>query len=175
MGAAEERIPDGIEPVVGYRAWRFELDRQGVSLYPLSLLGEDGGPSVWNLAVRGWATASCLINPRKGLHVVGDCACGGDDPRCPICSPPHPAPQEGCSCGFYALKAVPLDMSCGGSDFVFGRVELAGKVIEHDFGYRAERARIAELIPISGAQRSALHVANRLGIPIGLLTRPDMA
>ena len=39
---------------------------------------------------------------------------------------------------------------------VLGRVALSGKVIEHDFGYRAERARIAELIPFRGAERSVM-------------------
>jgi hypothetical protein len=172
MGAASERAPDGIDPFVGYRAWTFALDRQGVSLYPLSGFGR---PSVWNMAVRGWATASCLVHWREGLRMVRECACGGDDPSCPTCIPFHAAPQEGCTCGFYALKGVPLGLSYGTSHVVFGRVDLAGKVIEHDFGYRAERARIVELIPIVGAQMSALHVANRLGIPIGLPPRPDVA
>jgi hypothetical protein len=53
------------------------------------------------------------------------------------------------------------------ADLVIGRVYLAGKVIEHDFGYRAERARIAELIPVAGADRAALRVANRLGLRLG--------
>jgi hypothetical protein len=172
MGAAPERVPDGIEPFVGYRAWLFALDRRGVSLYPLS--GFDRTP-VWNTAVRGWATASCLRYPLEGIRVVDDCACGGDDPNCRICGRLHTAPQEGCTCGFYALKEVPLGMSCGGADFVFGRVELAGKVIEHELGYRAQCARIAELIPITGTQRSALRVANRLGIPIGLPPCSDVA
>jgi hypothetical protein len=57
-------------------------------------------------------------------------------------------------------------------DLVIGRVDLAGKVIEHDFGYRAERARIAELIPAAGAERAALRVANRLGLRLGAPPRP---
>jgi hypothetical protein len=49
---------------------------------------------------------------------------------------------------------------------VLGRVELAGKVIEHEWGYRAERARIAELIPFRGTEQSVMILAARLGLPI---------
>ncbi|HET6791336.1 MAG TPA: hypothetical protein VFI35_07090 [Actinomycetota bacterium] len=52
---------------------------------------------------------------------------------------------------------------------VFGRVELAGKVIEHETGYRAERARIAELIPTTTDGGSTLSLARRLELPLGPL------
>jgi hypothetical protein len=50
---------------------------------------------------------------------------------------------------------------------VLGRVLLAGKVIEHDEGYRAERARIAELIPVKGTERTVELLAAALGLPMG--------
>jgi hypothetical protein len=50
---------------------------------------------------------------------------------------------------------------------VLGRVQLAGKIIEHQFGYRAERARIAELLPVHGIERSVIRLAALLGLPIG--------
>jgi ATP/maltotriose-dependent transcriptional regulator MalT len=46
-------------------------------------------------------------------------------------------------------------------------IRQAGKTIEHEHGYRAERARISGLIPIEGTERDVGHVATRLGIPIG--------
>jgi hypothetical protein len=52
---------------------------------------------------------------------------------------------------------------------VLGRVELAGKVIEHSLGYRAERARIAELISIEEDRRSAGELALRLGLPLAAI------
>jgi hypothetical protein len=52
---------------------------------------------------------------------------------------------------------------------VLGRVELAGKVIECSLGYRAERARIAELISIAGDRRSAAELALRLGLPLATI------
>jgi len=51
-----------------------------------------------------------------------------------------------------------------GPDIVIGRVDLAGKVIEHDAGYRAQHAHVAELIAVAGTERAALGVANRLGL-----------
>ncbi|MCD6022339.1 MAG: hypothetical protein K0R20_2049 [Actinomycetia bacterium] len=52
---------------------------------------------------------------------------------------------------------------------VFGRVELAGKVIEHETGYRAERAHIAELIPTTTDGGVTRSLARRLELPLGLL------
>jgi hypothetical protein len=52
-------------------------------------------------------------------------------------------------------------------DLVLGRVALAGKVIEHEHGYRAERARILELIPIQGTEVSVKHLGALLGLPVG--------
>ena len=54
-----------------------------------------------------------------------------------------------------------------GVGWIFGRVELAGKIIEHDDGYRAQRARIAELNPVEGDDRNGFHLAALLGLPIG--------
>ena len=53
-----------------------------------------------------------------------------------------------------------------GPDLTLGRVELAGKVIEHSLGYRAARARIAALIPIRGNERTVKRLAQSLGLPL---------
>ena len=55
----------------------------------------------------------------------------------------------------------------GAAATVVGRVELAGKVIEHDFGYRAERARVAEVFTVDGAADWAEAVAARYRVPVG--------
>jgi hypothetical protein len=55
---------------------------------------------------------------------------------------------------------------------VLGRVLLSGKVIEHDFGYRAERARIAELIPFRSTERSIMVLADRLGVGMAPAVEP---
>jgi hypothetical protein len=150
--------PDLIEPIVGYRAWRYTTNDRGVQLLAFVLAG--GLPkNDWDGAWAEWVTASC---PSQG--------------------PTHLAPEESCTCGFYAMKS-PDDVGEFASAIeqqavmslqversegvVFGRVQLAGKVIEHATGYRAERARIAELIPTTTDNGITLSVASRLGLPVG--------
>ena len=80
----------------------------------------------------------------------------------------HAAPVEGCTCGFYALKSVTDAFRMSGriDRTVIGRVKLAGKVIEHEFGYRAQRARIDALIPTRGLESLTAMVALRRGIDV---------
>ena len=49
---------------------------------------------------------------------------------------------------------------------MIGRVKLAGKVIEHEYGYRAQRARIDALIPARGHESLTAMVALRRGIDV---------
>jgi hypothetical protein len=160
VGTVPDRIPDGIEPLVGYRMWSATLEHRHASLH--SLTCSEVEPCPWDRPPFTWATASCFLE-------MG-----------------HAAPSEGCSCGIYALKSLPeLTTSMGWvplvGTVVLGRVELAGKIIEHDTGYRAERARIVELIPIEGQIRDVMLVANRVGLPISravpgnsLVQRPEV-
>lgn len=87
------------------------------------------------------------------------------------------APDEGCTCGFYALKSVddaaimvsfrrPRTEVLEPHGVVLGRVELAGKVIEHDRGFRAERARVADLIPTTADGEVSRRVAALLDLPV---------
>ncbi len=66
------------------------------------------------------------------------------------------------------MKTLVSVVEPSGSDVILGRVELVGKVIEYTSGYRAERARIAELIPIEGTERHAMLLANRLGLSLAV-------
>ena len=150
-----ERIPDGIEPITGYRYWSYTL---GDGLARLDSLRSVG---CWEGAGLSWIVSSCLV--------------AGADPG-------HVAPVEGCTCGFYALSELTEALfprtlvlaakQSNTSDIdpdgvVWGRVELAGKIIEHECGYRAERARIVELIPIQGTERTVMLLASRLGLSVG--------
>jgi Bacterial regulatory proteins, luxR family len=147
MIAAKHRIPDGIRPIVGYRMWSYVLTKWGSRLHSLTCAGINSCP--WEGAARGWVVASCTRNRA------------------------HAAPAEHCTCGVYAVTTIPEMLRHGvpfergdGVGTLMGRVELAGKIIEHENGYRAERARIAELVPIEGRIRDVMRLANRLGIPI---------
>jgi hypothetical protein len=94
--------------------------------------------------------------------------------------------MESCTCGFYAATSlrgavqvasffIRTSSAQAGRPWtqdqrigvVLGRVELAGKVIEHDRGYRAERARIVELIPVRGSEMFVANIGRRLNVMVG--------
>jgi hypothetical protein len=157
MVGSLDRIPDGIEPIVGYRAWLYGISGPRAKLHPLGTSGtEVTTASPWDGAESGWVVASC--------------ARGCDPTR---------VPGELCTCGFYSVKTLLILLQMfgsftdpafefePGSGCVFGRVELAGKIIEHDDGYRAERARVAELIPFEGDITNGIRLASLLGLGLG--------
>ena len=165
-----ERVPDAIEPLTGYRAWYFAVDRYGGSLFPIGT-PDPSGWSVWDGAHKCWVSATCRRSAdvrQARLDALGRCLCrqqvalGLRSILCPDCDDPHLPPGDYCSCGFYAMKTLASVEEPSGSDVILGRVEFAGKVIECTSGYRAERARIAELIPIQGTERQAMRLADRL-------------
>lgn len=57
------------------------------------------------------------------------------------CSFNHAVPAEGCGCGFWAIKPGTKEQYHG----IHATVELSGRVIEGDVGYRAQWQRILEL------------------------------
>jgi hypothetical protein len=164
MDDPSSRIPDAIEPISAYRAWFYSIQGRTARLHPLSAPIQSG--NVWEGAGSTWVTAFCPLF-------------GSTD---------HEVPEEGCSCGFYSLKELEallfhaemlhvLSMRAvlhgrWNDPVVIGRVLLSGKVIEHDLGYRAERARIAELIPFRGTERSIMVLADRLGVGIAPAVEP---
>jgi hypothetical protein len=80
-----------------------------------------------------------------------------------------PAPQNGCTCGFYAWYAPsPRTASAATSALVGGAVALWGQVELHAHGIRAQHAMIVALaLPMSwGAKRRRLvAVADALEVP----------
>lgn len=68
-------------------------------------------------------------------------------------STPHTAPDFHCTCGLHAFKNVEylskgylINARASFVAYVLGEVELTGRVIEHEYGYRAEKAQIMKLI-----------------------------
>lgn len=134
---------------VDYSAWLPEL-----GLLPIEYQTRVGLHSVSNAGrflswpTDGWLEATCNFAHQYGYLDPGREA--------------H-APEEGCTCGIYALASVrelgvqgylrrhPGFWGGGGGEGssvpvrVHGRVGLAGKVIEGERGYRAARARILEV------------------------------
>jgi hypothetical protein len=156
-------IPDSIEPIVAYRAWTCHVE--GIEPTLLSL-GGDGG-DVWNEASENWIVASCAAFRWRSETVRAAFEHRGLSAPS-LVEEEHAAPAEGCSCGFYALKSATDAFERFGRSRgnLIGRVKLAGKVIEHDPGYRAERARIDALIPVQGTESLTALVSRRRGIEI---------
>jgi hypothetical protein len=138
--AAPASVPDGVEPVVGWRVWDVvELDGS-LRLCSLAFW------SVW-LPCRA-AAATC----RRALAEAGLRGL-----------PPHAAPQARCTCGIYATQtaAQVLAYSRGvrrRADTVHrvaGRAALWGTVVECEGGWRASHAYPAALY-VPEAKRRAL-------------------
>jgi DNA-binding CsgD family transcriptional regulator len=156
-----ERAPDGITPLVGYRWWTLSVGPGSRALHSLNgqIVHEVSLDDPLGQRAEPWLVARCLKNE-------------------------HDAPEESCSCGFYAVKSLStlwhfLPFTTIGSLLrvraklgaatwpVAGRVDLAGKVIEHDLGYRAERMRITELRAFAATEQTVTRFARRLGVPVG--------
>jgi hypothetical protein len=157
MTNSEDRAPDAIEPITAYRAWL--VDDRG-ALWSLDRVAK------W--PVGRWLDAEC--QRRR-----------------------HDAPRKRCSCGLHAARDLDRLLPYLGAAIaagsvhteteevfvsepatrsrfvatIVGKVHLAGTVIEHDFGYRSERARISEVLPVPGSDRWAQAVARRYGVPVG--------
>ena len=102
--------------VIGYRGWSIGI-RPGNPPILLSLNGTE-----WPY---GTIEAACPIHGGEDRHIV---------------------PMRGCRCGIYAMTdQVRLYTSSFLIYPVVGKVELFGKVIEHQYGYRAQYARVVSL------------------------------
>jgi predicted DNA-binding protein (UPF0251 family) len=146
--------PDGITPLVGYRYWNLSVGPEPWTLRSLNgeLVHEVNVHQPVGQGDNAWLVARCLTSD-------------------------HDAPEERCACGFYAVKTFSTLRSRTASFVstdpeavthrVAGRVHLAGKIVEHDLGYRAERMQIAELRPFRGTERTVARFAQRLGVPAG--------
>lgn len=80
----------------------------------------------------------------------------------------HPAPSAGCSCGIYAHRsreAALQQARRSGPGSIVGEVELWGRVVEHEHGFRAERALpIALLVPLTNDAGEARAATDALAL-----------
>jgi hypothetical protein len=166
------QAPDGIE----LRAYRFWLVDVGGTIYSF------GGETRW--VGHEWVRARCARPDRKEdpqhRAPVERCSCGiyalkslelaerfFEDWMRPIVQ----APTNGPTSPWSTLKARAASSRWGPryATPIGGILELAGRVIEHDRGYRAERARIVEVLPapLEASQECAARVARQLGVEVG--------
>jgi len=115
-------------------------------------------------AVHVWRTWTLHEDPRTRTPLLRPI---GDDrrpwtPRVPMRARcfrrrSHRAPEERCSCGLYAVKSPHL-LRAARAPAVLGTVDLWGRIMEHERGYRAELAypqRLGLICPFCFWQRGA--------------------
>lgn len=94
---------------------------------------------------------------------------GGEDQR--ILADSHRAPAKGCICGIYALSEMPGPGQTRPwpKTAILGRVDLWGKIVEGELGYRAEFAQAVSLIARPRSKRAMMLIriaADTYDIPI---------
>jgi hypothetical protein len=106
------------EPIIAYRAWEYLPDPVAPRIAAIVMKHR----AAW--APMELSAAACLKN-------------GDSDHEAPILNV--------CNCGFYAYKAADdlaqcLDYAVPGTTLIFGRVAIAGKIVETALGYRGQYA-----------------------------------
>lgn len=157
-------IPDALGTVSGWRAWRWNQDT--LRLEPMII----HVPGCWD-PDKEVSRARCAVYDM--LNLVQP-------------SFQHPVPNDDCDCGIYATKKPtaaygvvrrgtvvgPFDwnirigrrtVGLEDDDVVLGRVQMWGRTIEYRKGYRAEFARITDVVGDSPAARAA---AARYNVPL---------
>ncbi len=146
------------EAVDGYRMW-FLIPVKGRRLLaPVALdmhrPWNSGGPS----------TAICVLP---------------ESDRLPVGPGFHEAPVAACRCGLYAMGELNAVVGGGGMDWeerlrsaVLGRARLWGRTMAGPNGWRAEFARITELLSLPGQEETVREVASVYGVPVKLLPEP---
>lgn len=150
----EPVAPDLIEPITACRAWKL-VPRLSTFVSPrLPLLSSTGVDWIYRTGAEDY-TAGCM----EGTLAK---ECRYYTPTTGLRWGPIPNPHH--SCGFWGLNNwVDLRrMFSGRADIVYGTVQLWGRVIPGDRGWRAQYLRIASL--------SHPLMAQRYGVP---MTRKD--
>lgn len=134
-------------------------------------IAETFGEAGWTRAESGWVPATCWRSSCVPQKIGGRCPCRQQVARGLRSSPcfdcdPHRVPGETFSCGFYAMKSLDALREPNEVNVIFGKIAVAGKVIDHEFGYRAELARILALIPLEGTETDAKVLASHLSLPL---------
>lgn len=154
-----DRIPDLVQVITAYRAWRAESVNCQVRLFAL---GQD---VIWE--PRQKAEAECIqwtfwrklgLSPNKAR------------PR------EHEAPDANCGCGIWGFKSFEnLRLALGRSykPSVIGKVSLWGRVIETENGFRAQYAYPQKLWACSNGW-SAEELGLVYGVPVKTVQSGDL-
>ena len=156
----DERAPDIIGEIVGFRAWKVHLSvMHGAFL--VSLNGTMWPRDTWLRAHCNGSLTRCHRHER--ILAVTGLSLGTD---------PEPVPGRGCSCGIYAardrLHLMNQWQYNRAHGVVIGEVGLAGRFIEGEKAHRAEKARPLRLWVAHSDWRLVKPLADAYRIPVEL-------
>jgi hypothetical protein len=133
--------PDYPEALIGWRVWCVVETRDGLRL------GSVIQDEIWPVGTELVARCRADRDPCNGLLLGGS----------------HAAPARDCNCGIHAAREPAAVLSYlrgrdepGTVGRVLGRVLLWGAVVEHEGGWRAERAYPLDLVGDTAASSLAL-------------------
>jgi len=153
VGPEEHWTP---ESVSGYRSWHVDMRYTGrqpaqpmlkgyrevwESLVLVARCSEPTFTSTWVEPVEPTFTELIEEVPANAARKIETRQVRYTDPQVP-----HWDPKGNHICGIHAWKRPASAYGYGHGMPVFGRVELTGKIIEHELGYRAEVATITDAI-----------------------------
>lgn len=129
FGSRSDLVEDVAEPIVGWRAWDSTTGGCLESVYTHTRWPIEGIEAECKCVSLNNSVRRCLHPP--GVVPYRALALG-----------------RGFGCGIYAMKTydVLINSTWGRNHPIRGRVELGGRVQEHQYGYRAQLARVTGLI-----------------------------
>ena len=151
-------VPDGIEPIIGWRYWRAGRDGRLRSL--------TGRQHVWLPGTPFQARCRFAdVDPddRRFQFVSG------------FGAPPHRSPGSECTCGLYAsrdLDRLRGQILFGLRRMVVGEVALWGRVIPAQHGYRAEFGypkRLCVFEHVASSEPALLAGLGDYGVPVEVI------
>lgn len=141
------RVPDGIQPLTGYREWHAWTDLEGMPVL-MSLYR----PAIWP---RWEAMKASCLKTDLGLWVRGRPA-------------GHRAPDGSCQCGLYAHRFPDFEPVAPNAPhrYVRGLVLGWGKYVLGSLGWRAELARPVAILSSPGLEEWVEHAADLYGLEV---------
>jgi hypothetical protein len=155
------KAPDYVSPIVGWRAWSVHSDGILTSIHH---------PTRWEPGVPVQADHSPPLDLGPTDEVPAD---SRRSPRRAAEQRPHHPPGAACTCGVYAVvdkEQLELQFLWPSVPSVYGRVNLWGRVIIAEKGYRAQFAYPLELWVADG---TIVETLEAYGVPVYLEMREE--
>lgn len=188
----KKEIPTEIvaEPIEAWRMWRvmkpYELSLTPEVLKMLSKKWKDGENPFEGLLGTKLCGVGNSITWEKPIHDAY-CTVGANPAQATsafmyggIAAKDHSkgVPAQYCTCGVWALNSEEnlwrtiMGYDQNGGEYVYGKVQLWGRIIEHRQGYRAAHARPTELHLVRGDQETADELAAFYGCSCDVVGEP---